>query len=86
MSQKLAGGWVGGGPGAGENDECTKEDRINQSWPCYPEKRPVVYCSGKYWDDYLYKKVSKDKTPMVFGFAYFITVFKHERSVFILED
>ena len=81
MSQKLAGGWVGGGPGAGENEECTKEDRINQGWPCFTEKRPVVYCSGKYWNDYLYEKVSKDMRTRVFG--YFIIVFKYKGSVFL---
>ena len=82
FSQKLAGGWTGGGPGLGKSGKCTKEDRINDDWPCYTEQRPVVYCSGKYWDDYKYKKVSKDKTPMVFGFEYFMIVFKHDRSVF----
>ena len=68
LSQKLAGGWVGGGDAPGENEECTKEDRINKGWPCYTEERPIVYCSGKYWNDSYYKKVSNDKTLMVFGF------------------
>ena len=81
LSQKLAGGWVGGGPGAGPLDECTKEYRINQGWPCYTEERPIVYCSGRYWSDGYYVKVYKDLTPMVF--KYFIIVFKHKGSVFL---
>ena len=63
----MAGAWTGGGPRAGENDECTKEDRINQGWPCYTEERPVVYCSGRYWNDYMYENVSKDITILGLG-------------------
>ena len=71
LSQKLAGGWLG----MGEYGECTKEDRINNGWPCYTEERPIVYCSGRYWNDGYYERVGNDKTLMVFGFGYFIITF-----------
>ena len=58
FSQRLAGGWYGGGLGPGVDKDCKKEDRINTGWPCYTEERPTVSCSGKYWNDYLYEKVS----------------------------
>ena len=82
FSQRLAGGWYGGGLGPGVDKDCKKEDRINTGWPCYTEERPTVSCSGKYWNDYLYKKVSKDKTRIVIGCGYLIIVFKHEGCVF----
>ena len=57
FNQKIAGAWVGGGGGFPTNETC-EATSLARGYPCYVEERPVVFCTGKYYNDYLFQKVS----------------------------
>ena len=57
FNQKIAGAWVGGGTGFPTNETC-EATSLARGFPCYVEERPVVYCTGKYYNDGYYVKVS----------------------------
>ena len=57
FNQKIAGAWVGGGTGFPTNETC-EATSLARGFPCYVEERPVVYCTGKYYNDGYFVKVS----------------------------
>ena len=57
FNQKIAGAWVGGGTGFPTNETC-EATSLARGFPCYVEERPVVYCTGKYYNDGYYVNVS----------------------------